>query len=236
MYEEFVVIQLFKTVNYSSSRIFRRASWLTDCLEFEYMSQETTQEAQLNEAVNEAEAVEEQLVEDVAADVDVAALQAELEKAQAELADVKDASLRTQAEMQNVRRRAEQDVEKAHKFGLEKMAKELLDVADNLERALQASEAEKEQETVKPLYDGVAMTRDGLASMMAKFQIEAVDPMGDTFNPELHQAMSMIEQPDVAPNTVIAVMQKGYTLSGRLIRPAMVVVAKGGKPQVDTEA
>lgn len=209
------------------------------------MSQVDQPEEQLNDAVNpEAEAVEatvenanDQAAESVEqADVDVVALQAELEAAKAELAEVKDASLRVQAEMQNVRRRAEQDVEKAHKFGAEKMAKELLDVADNLDRALQASEADKELDTVKPLYEGVAMTRDGLTQMMAKFKIASVDPMGETFNPELHQAMSMIEQPDVAPNTVIAVMQKGYTLSERLLRPAMVVVAKGGKPQVDTEA
>ncbi|MFC3149453.1 nucleotide exchange factor GrpE [Litoribrevibacter euphylliae] len=205
------------------------------------MSQVDQPEEQLNESLNEqAEAVaaaEEQVVESVdSEEVDVAALQAELEQAKAELNDVKEASLRTQAEMQNVRRRAEQDVEKAHKFGLEKMAKELLDVADNLDRALQASESDKDNEAIKPLYDGVAMTRDGLNQMMAKFKLEAVDPMGETFNPELHQAMSMIDQPDVAANTVIAVMQKGYTLSGRLLRPAMVVVAKGGKPQVDTEA
>lgn len=209
------------------------------------MSQVDQPEEQLNDAVNpEADAVEatvenanDQAAESVEqADVDVAALQAELEAAKAELAEVKDASLRVQAEMQNVRRRAEQDVEKAHKFGAEKMAKELLDVADNLDRALQASEADKELDTVKPLYEGVAMTRDGLTQMMAKFKIASVDPMGETFNPELHQAMPMIEQPDVAPNTVIAVMQKGYTLSERLLRPAMVVVAKGGKPQVDTEA
>ena len=209
------------------------------------MSQVDQPEEQLNDAVNpEADAVEatvenanDQAAESVEqADVDVAALQAELEAAKAELAEVKDASLRVQAEMQNVRRRAEQDVEKAHKFGAEKMAKELLDVADNLDRALQASEADKELDTIKPLYEGVAMTRDGLTQMMAKFKIASVDPMGETFNPELHQAMSMIEQPDVAPNTVIAVMQQGYTLSERLLRPAMVVVAKGGKPQVDTEA
>ena len=79
------------------------------------------------------------------------------------------------------------------------------------------------------------MTRDGLASMMAKFKIEAVNPMGESFDPQLHQAMSMVEQPDVAANTVIAVMAKGYTLNGRLIRPAMVIVAKGGQQKVDAE-
>lgn len=202
------------------------------------MSQVDQPEEQLNETVNDAvesaDSTDEQQAQQ-AEQVDVAALQAELEAAKAELAEVKDTSLRVQAEMQNVRRRAEQDVEKAHKFGVEKMAKELLDVADNLDRALQASEADKDQDLIKPLFEGVAMTRDGLTQMMSKFKIETVDPMGEIFNPELHQAMSMIEQPDVTPNTVIAVMQKGYTLSDRLLRPAMVVVAKGGKPQVDTE-
>lgn len=191
------------------------------------------QEAAEQEVVDQVEETLEEAVE--AVEIDVASLQTELEKVKADLADTKDASLRVQAEMQNVRRRAEQDVEKAHKFALEKMAKELLDVADNLDRALEASVAEKDSEAVKPLYDGVAMTRDGLASLMAKFKIEAVNPMGESFDPQLHQAMSMIEQPDVAPNTVIAVMQKGYTLSGRLIRPAMVVVAKGGQQKVDAE-
>ncbi len=207
------------------------------------MSQVDQPEEQLNEAVVEQETadqaesqVEEQLEEAVeAAEGDLSSLQVELEKVKADLLDTKDASLRVQAEMQNVRRRAEQDVEKAHKFALEKMAKELLDVADNLDRALEASVSDKEQELVKPLYDGVSMTRDGLSSMMAKFKIEAINPMGESFDPQLHQAMSMVEQPDVAPNTVIAVMQKGYTLSERLIRPAMVIVSKGGQQKVDAE-
>lgn len=147
-----------------------------------------------------------------------------LEAAQQENADLKDQMLRVQAEMQNVRRRAEMDVEKAHKFGVEKFANEMLSVVDNLERALAAA---GDDEATKGIREGVEMTLSGFNSGLGKFKIETVDPMGDTFNPELHQAMSMVENADVAPNTVIAVMQKGYTLQGRLLRPAMVMVSKG---------
>ena len=160
------------------------------------------------------------------------ALTSLLEAAQQEIADLKDQMLRVQAEMQNVRRRAEADVEKAHKFGVEKFANEMLSVADNLDRALAAA---GDDEATKPLREGVEMTLTCFAAGLAKFKVETVDPMGETFNPELHQAMSMIESAEAAPNTVIAVMQKGYTLQGRLLRPAMVMVSKGA-PQIDENA
>ena len=152
-----------------------------------------------------------------------------LEKlAEAELAaaKAKDDLLRVQAEMQNLRRRTEQDVEKAHKYGQEKFSVELLSVLDNLERALAAA-SDHEDETVQAIYDGVDLTLKSFIDCFSKFSIEAVDPMGEPFDPELHQAMSIQENPDVEPNTVIAVMQKGYTLHGRVIRPAMVMVSKG---------
>lgn len=155
-----------------------------------------------------------------------------LEQTQQELADAKEQLLRVQAEMQNVRRRAEADVEKAHKFGLEKFAAEMLGVADNLERALAAA---GDDEASKAIRDGVEMTLAGLMSVLSKFKVEAVDPLGESFNPEVHQAMSMVDSPDAEPNTVIAVMQKGYTLQGRLLRPAMVMVSKGAA-QIDEQA
>lgn len=136
-----------------------------------------------------------------------------------------DTQLRAQAEVQNIRRRAEQDVEKAHKFALDKFAQELLPVIDSLERAVEACSSE--DETVRALREGAEMTLSLFLSSVAKFNLNVVDPVGQTFDPELHQAMSMIEAPDAAPNSVVAVMQKGYTLNGRLVRPAMVVVAKG---------
>jgi len=137
----------------------------------------------------------------------------------------RDDLLRVQAEMQNLRRRTQQDVEKALKFGQEKFSAELLNVIDNLERALAAASAH-EDETVKAIYEGVDLTLKSFMDCFSKFHIETVDPMGEPFDPSLHQAMSIQENPDVEPNTVIAVMQKGYTLHGRVLRPAMVMVSK----------
>jgi molecular chaperone GrpE len=161
-------------------------------------------------------------------DQDISLEQALEKLAQAELAAEKahDDLLRVQAEMQNLRRRTEQDIEKAHKYGQEKFSAELLSVMDNLERSLDAASAH-ENEAVKAIYDGVDLTLKSFSDCFSKFNIEAVDPLGEPFDPALHQAMSMQENPDVEPNTVIAVMQKGYTLHGRVIRPAMVMVAKG---------
>jgi molecular chaperone GrpE len=139
--------------------------------------------------------------------------------------EARDDLLRVQAEMQNLRRRTQQDVEKAHKFGQEKFSAELLSVIDNLERALAAASAH-EDETVKAIYEGVDLTLKSFMDCFSRFHIETVDPMGEPFDPSLHQAMSIQENPDVEPNTVIAVMQKGYTLHGRVLRPAMVMVSK----------
>jgi molecular chaperone GrpE len=141
-----------------------------------------------------------------------------------ELAALKDAAVRAQAEAQNVRRRAEQDVEKAHKFALEKFAKELLPVIDGLEKTIEAEQAAGNEST--PLHEGVEMTLSMMLGAISKFGLEQVDAVGSTFDPALHEAMSLVEAPDAAANTVIAAMQKGYTLNGRLVRPAMVIVAK----------
>jgi len=141
-----------------------------------------------------------------------------------ELTAARDAVLRAQADAQNVMRRAEQDVEKARKFALERFCSELLPVVDNLERALES--AAGDHEIVRPIAEGVQLTLKSFQDALKKFNIEAVDPAGEPFDPQLHQAMSLVENADVEPNTVIAVMQKGYTLNGRLLRPAMVMVSK----------
>ena len=143
-----------------------------------------------------------------------------------ELVTARDDALRAQADAQNVIRRAEQDVEKARKFALERFAGELLPVVDNLERAVEA--ASGDEEVVKPIAEGVELTLKSFLDALAKFHVEVVDPQGEPFDPNVHQAMSMVENNDVEPNTVIAVMQKGYTLNGRLVRPAMVMVSKSG--------
>jgi molecular chaperone GrpE len=144
----------------------------------------------------------------------------------------KDEVLRVQAEMQNLRRRTEQDVEKAHKFGQEKFSIELLAVMDNLERALQVS-MDREDESVKSLLQGVELTLKSFTDCFRRFGIEQIDPLGEPFDPQMHQAMAVQENPDVEPNTITAVMQKGYSLHGRVIRPAMVMVSKGPSAGID---
>ncbi len=186
-----------------------------------------------------AEPAVEKSAEQAAAEVeailrseDIAAEEAELEptlgetvtQLQEDVLAARDASLRATADAQNVKRRAEQDVEKARKFALERFSGDLLPVIDNLERSLEA--ASGGDEVSKSIAVGVELTLKSLLDVMKKYNIEALDPAGEPFDPQLHQAMSMVENPDVEPNSVIAVMQKGYTLNGRLIRPAMVMVSK----------
>ncbi len=129
--------------------------------------------------------------------------------------------LRAQADLENARRRADRDVEKAHKFALEEFAQELLGVKDSLELGLGAEDANAEK-----LREGSALTLKMLTQAMEKFAIQTLDPLGEEFDPNLHQAMTTQESAEHAPNTVIAVMQKGYLLNDRLLRPAMVVVSK----------
>lgn len=135
-----------------------------------------------------------------------------------------DILLRSRAEIENLRRRTEQDVEKAHKFALEKFSKDILNTIDNLERAL-ATPANKEDESVKALFDGVELTLKELVSTVGRFGVEAVGIVGEAFNPDLHQAISMQPAEGFESNQISVVLQKGYTLNGRVIRPAMVMVA-----------
>jgi molecular chaperone GrpE len=171
---------------------------------------------------------------EVAEDTDVSALHDELERLRQKLAEAEERALRIAAEAQNQRRRAEKDVESAHKFALEKFAGSLLVVADNLERTLES--ANRDDESIKPFLEGVELTHKGFLDVLARFDIKQVNPVGEPFNPELHEAVSILDNPHVEPNTVLHVMQKGYTLNGRLLRAAMVVVAKGETRQVDTSA
>ncbi|WP_349431502.1 nucleotide exchange factor GrpE [Methylomarinum sp. Ch1-1] len=144
-----------------------------------------------------------------------------------------DKLMRVQAEMENLKRRTRIDVENAHKFALEKFTKELLSVIDSLELGIQAASGDS-PEVVK-LREGSELTMKQFEAVFAKFNIEAIDPLGEPFDPEKHQAMSMMPSADVEPNTVLNVFQKGYMLNGRLIRPAMVVVSKAeDKPEGDS--
>jgi molecular chaperone GrpE len=143
------------------------------------------------------------------------------------LAEQRDSVLRAHAEVQNMRRRCEADVEKAHKFALEKFAAALLPIMDNLERAL-AAVPDGASDQVRGLSEGVELTLKSFLETLGKFNVVQLNPLGEPFDPQVHQAITMVNNPNVVPNTVIDVMQKGYSLNGRVIRPAMVVVAKGG--------
>lgn len=153
---------------------------------------------------------------------------ARVQELEAQLAETakkeQDLLLRTRAEIDNIRRRTEQDVEKAHKFALEKFAKDILNTIDNLERAL-AAPGNAEEECVKALFDGVELTLKELLATVARFGVEPVGAVGETFNPDLHQAISMQPTDGFESNQITTVLQKGYLLNGRVIRPAMVMVA-----------
>ncbi|UWZ98093.1 nucleotide exchange factor GrpE [Vibrio splendidus] len=184
-------------------------------------------EEELDQIIAEAEKVEEAELNEDAADEQeskIAQLEAALLSSESKVKEQQDTVLRAKAEVENMRRRSEQEVDKARKFALNKFAEGLLPVIDNLERAMQAADAENE--VVKPLFEGVELTHKTFVDTVAKFGLKEINPEGEVFNPEFHQAMSIQESPDHESNTVMFVMQKGYELNGRVVRPAMVMVAK----------
>ncbi|MDX1804730.1 MAG: nucleotide exchange factor GrpE [Alcanivorax sp.] len=184
------------------------------------------QEKEQKAAEQAVAAADEQQV--AAEDVQEPTAEARLAEVEAELAQVKkalgEADIRAQAEVQNMRRRAERDVQHAHKFALEKFAGDLLSVADNLERGLAALDAD--DEALKAAREGIELTLKSLMDVFARYNLEQIDPAGEPFNPELHEAMTMVPVPNAEPNSVIDVLEKGYQLNGRLLRPARVVVSK----------
>lgn len=198
------------------------------------MSDKSQSEQQKKPDVN-VESAEEQVVDaadevttnadaDEPTQLDAEQLQRQVTALANELQAERDKGLRIAAEAENVRRRAAQEVEKARNFALEKFAGELLAVIDNLERALQTIDASDAAQN--SIAEGIEMTHKGFLSTIEKFGMEAVNPEGQPFNPQLHEAMGMQESADVPANTVLYVMQKGYLLNGRLLRPAMVMVSR----------
>ena len=183
-------------------------------------SLEDALESMIEEAEAEEEAAtaspEEQSVEQ---------LVKQLEAARAKADEHWDQLVRTQAQMDNLSKRHQRELENAHKYGLDKFVGELLGVWDSLE--LGHAAAQDENVDVTRLLEGTELTLKMMSDAMSKLGVEQVDPMNQPFNPELHQAMSMQPRDDVPANTVVAVVQKGYTLNGRLVRPAMVMVSQG---------
>lgn len=189
---------------------------------------------QANDATTEEQVVEGAESAPATDAVDVEALQKQLEEAQQQAAANLDKAMRTLAEMENLKKRVQKDLDDERKYGLAKFAKELLTVLDSLELGIQAAAGDS-PEVVK-LREGSELTKKQFEAVFEKFNIETIDPTGQPFNPEQHQAMVMQPSSTVAPNHVITVFQKGYVLNGRLLRPAMVVVAKAeDKPADDTK-
>lgn len=193
------------------------------------------QEAKMSDETNETDdldSVEQDIegeIEEIEAEIEQ--LRADLLEAQ-ELAEKnQEAVLRARADIENLNRRMEREVENAHKYAMERFVQGLLPVIDSLEMGLSA--ASEEGANLEKVKEGSELTLKMFADTAKKFGIEAIDPQGEEFNPTYHQAMSMQEHGDSKPNTVLAVMQKGYTLQGRLIRPAMVVVSKAASGKQD---
>ncbi|TAK64816.1 nucleotide exchange factor GrpE [Methylobacter sp.] len=185
----------------------------------------TDQEAPESQVKTESETVNEpphtELIEH---EPTIEELQQALVQAEQKAQENWDKAVRAQAEMENLKRRTQKDLEDAHKFALTGFAKELLPVLDSLVLGLQAATGDSEE--VKKFREGSELTIKQFESVFAKFKIEEIDPIGQPFNAELHQAMAMHAVEGAEPNTVVNVFQKGYVLNGRLLRPAMVLVAK----------
>ena len=160
-------------------------------------------------------------------------LEEKLKQAEQKAADNWEEVLRSRADLENTRKRMERDIENAHKYAVEKFVQGLLPVIDSLEMGLAA--AKQEDANINSVKEGTELTLKMFADCVNKFGMQALDPKGEKFNPEFHQAMSIQESADEEPDTVIAVMQKGYLLNGRLIRPAMVVVAKAASQSSDSD-
>jgi molecular chaperone GrpE len=153
-------------------------------------------------------------------------LRSQLEQAESKAEENWDQFVRAKAEIENVRRRAERDVQNAHKFAVEKLVGELLPVRDSLEMGIAA--ARDEGASLDKLLEGSDLTLKMLSGVLNKFGVEVLDPVGERFNPELHEAIAMQPGGGAEPNSVLQVIQKGYRLHDRVVRPAMVIVAQGG--------
>lgn len=158
----------------------------------------------------------------------------ELANALAEVEKFRELALRAEAEMQNMQRRTARDVENAHKFGIEKFLQNLFPVVDSLEKAVEAA-GQASEGTEDAMAEGVRLCYKLLLDVLAKENVEIIDPVGEPFDPQEHQAMSMVENPDMEPNTVFAVVQKGFKLNGRLVRAAMVMVTKASSAQAPAD-
>ena len=168
---------------------------------------------------------EEESAAETADSAEDLSIEEQLEKALEDVSKLRDVALRAEAEMQNIRRRAERDVEHAYKFGVEKLIQNLLPVVDGIEKAVEETEKAGVEED-DAVVEGFKLCQKLMLDVLQRENVEVVDPIGAPFDPNEHEAMSMVENPDMEPNSVFAVVQKGYKLNSRLVRPAMVMVSK----------
>lgn len=191
--------------------------------------------SQNSEPINTEQPQEEAIVEDNSElpKVTIDKLRQQLQDAETRADSNHDLAMRTAAEMENLRKRTQKDLEKAHKYGLEKFAKELLIVIDSLELGMQAASGDSAE--VATLRQGGEMTIKQFSAVFAKFNIVAIDPLGEVFDPQKHQAMTVQTDNKALANTVLTVLQKGYTLNERLLRPAMVIVSKQDTAAADSD-
>ncbi|MEH6475971.1 MAG: nucleotide exchange factor GrpE [Sneathiella sp.] len=205
--------------------------------EMEEGSENVAPEAQKLELDDINEGIDEATIDALSAAEDATDKEAEysLEEEQAEeIADLKEKLLRAMAETQNIRRRAEKEKEDTHNYAITKFARDMLNVSDNLRRALDSlSEEDREIEAIKTFLDGVELTEQELLSTMTKHKIEVIAAEGEKFNPNFHQAMYEIENLDVEPGTILQVVQAGFVIADRLLRPSLVGIAKGGKKKTE---
>jgi molecular chaperone GrpE len=174
-----------------------------------------TVEEEMKNAEKALEQAEETVTEDITALLAESRIEADKHK---------DMALRIQADMENLRRRTRIDIESAHKYALDKFVNALIPAMDSMEMGMDASS--KEEASIESIREGIDMTFKQMLDVLGQFNVERVDPKGEKFNPELHEALTMIPSPDHEPNTVIDVIQKGYTLNERLVRAARVIVAQ----------
>lgn len=191
----------------------------------------------VEEKSRDADTAEQEKISDNQSDSvdhDVESLQDELAAARSKAEESWDKMLRATSELENVRRRAARDLENAHKYGIEKLLNQILPVVDSLEQALQASR--QEEADPDALSQGVELTLKMLLDALSKFAVVPIDPQGEAFDPHQHEAMSMQDAPDAKPGTVLMVIQKGFLLHDRVLRPARVIVAKSATKKVDEQA
>ncbi|MDJ0958610.1 MAG: nucleotide exchange factor GrpE [Arenicellales bacterium] len=199
--------------------------------------EENVEESITTDAVGK-EAGQQNVGKKLEIEVDVETLQVELEQLKEDVEEHKEKYLRAMAEVENTRRRAENDVSSARKFAVESFAGETLSVRDSLELAAGIVISAEDSDVIDKMKEGLDLTLKQLDNVFAKFGIEPIEPeLGEKLDPERHQAMTVQESSDVEPNHVVTVVQKGYSIHDRLLRPAMVVVAKAVSPQAaETEA